>query len=151
MLLPFRWGVWVCSHPCRCRSQQLCSVRLLAWSQRLLNQELWVPVIFCFVWDLKEGKAGDAHFIFSASKKGAYVLGVGWLLAMLLTCLEAYRLSSCCWLYQITETKPRATINMRPNLSQLATFSICRRRRLISLCISTDVRQKQIRLVHLCH
>lgn len=83
--------------------------------------------------------------------EGGYVLSMGWLLAMLFTHLEAYRPSSCCWLYQITQTKPCATINISPNLSQLATFSICMKRWLIGLCIGTDARQKQIRLVHLCH
>lgn len=50
--------------------------------------------------------------------------------------------------YQITLTNSHATINISPNLSQLATFSVCLKRRLTGSSIIRIARQKQIRLLH---
>lgn len=50
--------------------------------------------------------------------------------------------------YQITLTNSHATTNISPNLSQLATFSVCLKRLLTGFSIIRIARQKQIRLLH---
>lgn len=51
--------------------------------------------------------------------------------------------------YQITLTNSHATINISPNLSQLATFSVCLKRWLTGLSIIRIARHKQIRLLRM--
>ena len=51
VLLPFRWGIWSAGCPNPHCSQQLLSVRLLAWSQTLEFSGM-----ACFVWGLQDGK-----------------------------------------------------------------------------------------------
>lgn len=138
----------ICTCPRPCRAQQL---RWPAWSQGLLPQELWGSPDLSFCLGPNSRFSWRCPFSFQHIGEGSYILGMGWLLAVLLTYLEAYRPSSCCRLYPITQTKPRATISISPNLSQLATFNICMKRWLINLCIGPDARHKQIRLVCLCH
>lgn len=153
VLLPSRRGVGsaVALVPAVPSSLDDWPVRWLAWSQSLLHQELWGSPDRLFCLGPKGRFSWRCPFSFQHVWEGGYVFGTGRLLAMFLTYLEAYRPSSCCRPYPITQPKPRATINICPTLSQLATFSICMKRWLIGLCISTDARQKQIRLVHLCH
>lgn len=143
-LLPSRRGVWsaVALVPAVPSSLDDWPVRWLAWSQRLLYQELWGSRDLSFCLGPKGRFSWRCPFSFQHIWEEGYIFGMSWLLAMLLTYLEAYRPSSCCRLYPITQTKPRATINISPNLSQLATFSICMKRWLIGLCIGPDARQK---------
>lgn len=47
--------------------------------------------------------------------------------------------------YQITLTNSHVTINIGPNLSQLATFRVCLKRRLTGLSVVRVARHEQIR------
>lgn len=50
--------------------------------------------------------------------------------------------------YQITLANSHATINISPNLSQLATFSVCLKGWLTGLSVIRIARHTQIRLLH---
>lgn len=106
-------------------------------------------VIFCFVWDLWDGKSEMPILFSTPLRRGFHVWGglVVDNVVCIFGCIPPLKLPLALsnHLYQA-----RATINISSNLSQLATFSICMKRWLIGLCVGTDARHKQTRLAHLC-
>lgn len=104
---------------------------------------------FCFVWGLEEGTPEMPTLFSTPLRRGLHlrdglvadnvVYILGWIPPLKLPLALSNHLKQAC-----------ATINISSNLSQLATFSICMKRWLKSLCIGTDARHKQIKLVCLC-
>lgn len=107
-------------------------------------------VIFCFVWDLQEGKL-EMPILFSTHlRRGLHVWG-GLLVDNVVYIFGRIPPLKLPLALSNHLKQARASINISSNLSQLAAFSICVERWLIGLRVGADARQRQTRLVHLCY
>lgn len=107
-------------------------------------------VIFCFVWDLEEGNSEMSILFSTLLRRGLHVWG-GLVFDNVVYIFERIPPLKLPPALLNHLNQARVAINISSNLSQLATFSICMKRWLISLRVSTDARHNQTRLVHLCY